>query len=105
MMDGSMMQPRGDPAPEEWDARREGYRMFGDKLWDQAKDQNEQDMDEFTHHGKHHGKDHGKHHGKHHGKFHGKHHCHFCPVMAVVYLVLALHLVFLKQFCKSLQNH
>jgi len=111
MNDGSQMAPPIFNAPldddeffgpqqdQMWDGRREAYRMFGDKLWDQAKDE-----DNISHHGKH-GKHHGKHHGgkDHHGKdHHGNHH--FCPVMIVVYITLGVHFLFLKKYMIALSD-
>ena len=89
----------GPQDEEMWDGRREAYRMFGDKLWDQAKDE-----DNTSHHGKH-GQHHGKHHGgkDHHGKdHHGNHH--FCPVMFVVYITLGVHFFFLKKYMIALSD-
>lgn len=37
-----MVDPMGED--EEWDGRREAYRMFADKLWDKAKNEDEQEF-------------------------------------------------------------
>jgi hypothetical protein len=49
------VEPYTKPVPEveEWDGRREAYRMFADKLWDRAND----DEDFMGQRGKHHGQE------------------------------------------------
>lgn len=82
--------------------------MFGNKLWDKANDQKGQEQwggeghqnrkDNKNWEGKHHNGQQGKHHGHHH-KGHG---C--CPVLFFVYITLAAHLIFLKQYTVALSD-
>lgn len=55
------------PIEGEWDGRREAYRMFADKLWDKASNEEDEDSME-NHHGHHKGKKGGCHGKKHHGQ-------------------------------------
>jgi hypothetical protein len=71
--------------------------MFGNKLWDKAKnDTIDWDWDNKKHHDCHGGK--GKH--GHHGKDWDdedddkKGHLGFCPVLATVYIIMACHFVY-----------
>jgi hypothetical protein len=84
--------------------------MFGDKLWDKANDQKDQEQSRGEHHGNWRKGDHqnwkGKHHKGQHGKHHGDHHkgMGFCPVMMIIYIALAGHLIFLKQYTVALSD-
>jgi hypothetical protein len=121
-----------EPTPEfeEWDGRREAYRMFADKLWDRAANEDEDFMGPRGEHGcqkgNHHGQG-GKHHGqggKHHGPkgekggcygkmHHGKHDKHdddhkgklgFCPVLTSIYIIMAVHFYYLYSYQKALSD-
>lgn len=112
-----------EPMPEEgeWDGRREAYRIFADKLWDKANDEDEFEGNGRGHHGHNrkkggcHGKNHHGGHGNHgkrgehfdDGEGHQQHHkgkLGFCPVLATVYVIMAVHFYTLYSFQKALSD-
>jgi len=83
--------------------------MFGDKLWDEDDDFRPRGDHKDGHHCKGKGKHHG--HKGHHGKGQWdeaeddqKKHLGFCPVLSTVYIIMAVHFVYLYKYQQALSE-